>query len=181
MKRIKIILGSVRTNRAGKSVADWVIKEAQKYKGDLVFDYIDLKELNLPFMDEPLSPMASDAYIHDHTKFWSKIIKEADGLVFITPEYNHGYSPVLKNAIDFLYKEWLDKPVLLVGYGGSGARDSIRQLREILVFTGMKPLESQIGIGKIWEAFNGENELKPENIRGNIQQLLAELEKSLVK
>jgi len=94
----------------------------------------------------------------------SQTIKEADGLIFITPEYNHGYSPVLKNAIDSLYKEWQEQPVLLVGYGGSGARDSIRQLREILDFIGMKSLALQIGIGKIWEAFNDDGELKPENI-----------------
>lgn len=173
MKKIKIILGSVRSQRAGIKVADWVDSEVNSYKGSIDFEFIDLKEVDLPFMDEPVSPMVSDLYVHDHTNKWSQRINEADGFIFITPEYNHGYSPVLKNAIDFLYNEWQDKPVLLVGYGGSGARDAIRQLREVLHFVGMKPLDGQVGIGKVWEG------LKQENIRGDIQSLLTELEKSL--
>lgn len=171
MNNVKIILGSIRTQRAGIQVANWVLEEVKRYTGPLNFEFIDLKEVNLPFMDEPVSPMASDDYVHDHTKEWSQRIKEADGFIFITPEYNHGYSPVLKNAIDFLFKEWQDKPVLFVGYGGSGARDSIRQLREVVTFIGMKPLEGQVGIGKIWEG------VKEENTRGNLLELINTLEK----
>lgn len=173
MKKIKIILGSIRTQRAGINVADWVNEEVKKYEGSLEFDFIDLKEVNLPFMDEPVSPMASTDYVHEHTKKWSKLIEDSDGFIFITPEYNHGYSPVLKNALDFLYQEWKGKPALLVGYGGSGARDAIRQLREVLTFLGLKPLEKQIGIGKIWEG------LKPESIRGDLQELLDSLENAI--
>lgn len=178
-KNITVILGSVRTGRAGKAIADWVMKQTEQYQGDLVFELLDLKELNLPFMDEPVSPMASDDYVHEHTKKWSHMVKAIDGFVIVTPEYNHGYPPVLKNAIDFLYNEWKDKPVGLVGYGGSGARASIRQLREILLFTGMKPLEEQVGVGKIWEALDENGNVKQENIRGNIQDLFTQLENVL--
>lgn len=173
MKKIKIILGSVRTQRAGILVANWVNEEAKRYQGQLDFEFLDLLDVNLPFMDEPVSPMASNDYVHEHTKTWSNTINDGDGFIFITPEYNHGYSPVLKNALDFLYKEWQDKPVALIGYGGSGARDAIRQLREVLNFIGLKPLDDQIGIGKIWEGLN------PDNIRGNLQELFNKLENAL--
>jgi len=178
-QNIKVILGSVRTNRAGIKVAHWVMNEAKKYSGKLNFELIDLKELNLPFMDEPVSPMSGSNYVNKHTKVWSKIIKESDGFIFITPEYNHGVSPVLKNALDFLYEEWTGKPVGIVGYGGSGARDSIRQLREVINFIGLKPLEDQIGIGKIWEAFDENETLNLDEVRGDIHKIFAQLETTL--
>ena len=175
MKKITVILGSVRTARAGEAVAGWVKKHTDQMEDKINIEHIDLKKLNLPFMDEPVSPMGSDNYVHEHTKKWSRIIGESDGFIIITPEYNHGVSPVLKNAIDFLYKEWKDKPVGLVGYGGSGARDSIRQLREVLAFVGMKAMEDQIGIGKIWEAFDENGVIKDDHVHGDLEGLLKQL------
>jgi len=180
MATIKVILGSTRENRAGEKVAKWVMSQTKLYSGDLDFDFIDLRDINLPFIDEPISPMASDDYKHDHTRKWSALIQEADGLVIITPEYNHGYPAVLKNALDFLYNEWENLPVALVGYGGSGARSSIGQLRPVLEFMRMKPLEDQVGIGKIWEAFEDNGDLKADHVRGDIHKLLSDLE-NLVK
>lgn len=179
-KKITVILGSVRTGRAGKSVFEWFIDKTAEYGGDVEFSFVDLKELNLPFMDEPVSPMMSDNYVHEHTKAWSRTIAESDGFVFITPEYNHGYSPVLKNAIDFLFGEWKGKPVGLVGYGGSGARDSIRQLREILKFIGMRTLENQVGVMRIWEAFDENGKVKEENVVGDPAGLLAGIEAAVI-
>lgn len=178
-KKILVILGSVRTARAGKAVADWVMNQTEKFTDKLEFELIDLKEINLPFMDEPVSPMSSNDYVNEHTKKWSKIIDAADGFVFITPEYNHGVSPVLKNALDFLFQEWKDKPVAFVGYGGSGARESIRQLKEVIVFMGMKPLEDQVGIGKIWEAVDPDGNIAEEHLQGDILDLFKQLEKVL--
>jgi NAD(P)H-dependent FMN reductase len=178
-KKITVILGSVRTGRAGKAVADWFMDQTAEFNSDLEFDFIDLKELDLPFMDEPVSPMMSNNYQHEHTRNWSRIIGASDGFVFIIPEYNHGYSPVLKNAIDFLFNEWKGKPVGLVGYGGSGARASIRQLREILDFIGMKSLDNQLGIMRIWEAVDENGKVKSENVDGDPSVLLADLAATL--
>lgn len=175
MKKIKVILGSVRTARVGKAVADWVKEYTDAMGGNIKVEHIDLRDIKLPFMDEPVSPMMSDNYVHEHTKQWSRAISESDGFIFVTPEYNHGFPPVLKNAIDFLFKEWQGKPVGLVGYGGSGAQDSIRQLREVLNFIGMKPLEEQVGIGHIWEAFDENGKVKEENVRGDLTGLLEQL------
>ena len=176
--KVKVILGSVRTGRIGKPVADWVMRRAQEYDGDLEFELIDLKEVNLPFLDEPAPARRGHDYVHEHTKRWSKMIKDADALVIITPEYNHGYPPVLKNAIDFLYKEWNDLPVGLVGYGGGGATHSIRQLREVMELVKMKVLEYQVTIARIWEALDENGNVKPENIQGDIHELFRKLEET---
>jgi NAD(P)H-dependent FMN reductase len=175
-KIIKVIIGSVRPQRAGKAVGDWVMKQAETYDGDIEFELIDLKEVDLPFMDEPVSPKAGDGYVNDHTKEWSKRISDGDGFVLVTPEYNHGYAPALKNAFDYLYKEWKDKPAGFVGYGGSGARDSIRQFKEVLTMLGMKFVDEQIGIGKVWAAFDENGDIKEENLRGDIQALFKQLD-----
>lgn len=182
MKKVKIILGSTRTNRAGEKVANWVNEQARTYSGNIAFEFIDLKVIDLPFIDEPVSPMASNGeYAHEHTKEWSKIIADADGFIIITPEYNHGYPAVLKNAIDFLYKEWEGKPVGIVGYGGSGARSSIRQLREILEFVKMVALEEQVGIGEIWAAFDEDGKLDENKVRGDVLGLFKQLDDYLNK
>ena len=106
------------------------------------------------------------------------MIKAADALVIVTPEYNHGYPPVLKNAIDFLYHEWQGMVVGLVGYGGGGATHSIRQFREILEFVGMKTLEAQVTIGQVWGAVDGKGNVKQENTRGDILELFRQIENS---
>lgn len=178
-KNIKVILGSTRTNRAGEKVAHWAMNQLNRVQGDLKFELFDLAEIDLPFMDEPVSPMTSDAYKHDHTKSWSTMINQADGFIFITPEYNHGYPGVLKNAIDFLYKEWKGKPAGIVGYGSSGARNSIRQLREVLIFIGMKPIEKTLGVSHIWEAFDEKSDIKSEFVTGTVDDLVAQLQQEL--
>jgi len=181
MKKIKIIISSTRPGRKGELVAKWVLKETKKYEGNMSFEIIDLKTLELPFMDEPMPPMMGKPYQHGHSKIWSKIVGESDGFIITVPEYNHGYPAPLKNALDFLYNEWVGKPVGIVGYGGSGARDSVRQLREVLAFMKMKPLFTQVGIGAIGAAFNENNEIDNEKIHGNIQELFSELEMHLQK
>ncbi|MDT8296767.1 MAG: NADPH-dependent FMN reductase, partial [Spirochaetaceae bacterium] len=127
----------------------------------------------------PAPPMSGNEYVHQHTKDWSKSISEADGFVFITPEYNHGYSPALKNAVDYLYNEWKGKPALMVGYGSDGASHSILQFREVLEFVGVRPLKDQLGIAQIWEAFDEKGQLKAEKIQGDVVALIQSLKDEL--
>lgn len=91
--------------------------------GDAHFDEIDfadLAEINLPFMDEPNHPVKRQ-YTKPHTIAWSERVDAADAFIFVTPEYNHSFSPALKNAFDFLNKEWWRKAVGFVSYGGVSA------------------------------------------------------------
>ena len=126
MLKIAIIIGSTRPIRKGEAVGKWVFEQAQK-RGDATYELIDLKEINLPFLDEPESP-ATGRYTQEHTKAWSAKIAPFDAFVFVTPEYNHGVCPALKNALDFLYKEWNNKSAGFVGYGNAGGARSVEHL-----------------------------------------------------
>ncbi|MCY7412067.1 MAG: NAD(P)H-dependent oxidoreductase [Salinibacterium sp.] len=119
MAKLLIIVGSVRPGRVGLPIAQWV-REAAQSSGGLDVDFADLKEIALPFMDEPQYP-AKRAYEHEHTLAWSARVDSAEAFIFVSPEYNHSYSPALKNAIDYLAKEWQHKPVGYVSYGGASA------------------------------------------------------------
>ena len=119
MTTVMIIVGSVRPGRVGLPVAQWARSAAENADGVTV-DFVDLAELDLPFMDEPAHP-AKRQYTHQHTLDWSARVDAADAFIFVTPEYNHSYSPVLKNAIDFLFAEWGHKPVTIVSYGGASS------------------------------------------------------------
>jgi len=132
MKKILVVIGSARKGRAADGVAKLVSGVITELGAEAVL--ADLKNINLPFLDEPLTPSEDDfAPNIDSYNIWSKLVSESDGIVFLTPEYNHGTSGILKNAIDWLYKELQDKPVTLVGYGWSGAPFAISNLSETLV------------------------------------------------
>src|SRR4051812_24681437 len=102
--RLMIIVGSVRPGRVALPVAEWV-RSAVAADERFEIDWVDLKELALPFMDEPSHP-AKRQYTFEHTIAWSERVDAADAFVFVAPEYNHSYSPVLKNALDYLSQEW---------------------------------------------------------------------------
>ncbi|MGW4476757.1 NADPH-dependent FMN reductase [Nonomuraea sp. NPDC004354] len=130
MIRIGIIVGSTRPGRNGEAVARWVHDHAVR-RGDAHYELVDLKDYDLPHLDEPLAA-ATGVYEHPHTKAWSGTIGGLDGFVFVTPEYNHSTSGALKTAIDFLFAEWHDKAAGVVGYGVSGGVRAAEHLRQVL-------------------------------------------------
>jgi NAD(P)H-dependent FMN reductase len=127
--KIAIILGSTRPGRNGKAVADWVTdKAAARTAAD--YELVDLADHPLPHMDEPIPPSVGQ-YVGEHTKAWAETIAAYDGFIFVTPEYNHSTSGVLKNAIDYLYAEWNNKAAAFVSYGSVGGARAIEHLRAI--------------------------------------------------
>lgn len=128
MTTIAIILGSTRPNRMGAAVADWVHKRAADRPA--TYDLIDLREVDLPFLDEG-TPPSMGQYEHEHTRRWAETIDRYDGFVLVTPEYNHSTSAVLKNALDHLYAEWNNKACAFVGYGSLGGARAVEHLRAI--------------------------------------------------
>src|SRR5207253_4548518 len=118
MLRIAIIIGSTRPGRNGEAVAKWVYKVAQK-RSDAEFELVDIKDFDLPLLDEPMPPIMGQ-YSKPHTKAWAAKIDSFDAYVFVTPEYNHGISGALKNAIDFLFDECNNKVAGCVSYGSVG-------------------------------------------------------------
>ena len=127
MTRIGIILGSTRPGRNGEQVARWVLEHGLA-PTDATFELIDLLDYPLPHLDEPLPPSMGQ-YQNGHTQEWAAKIASYDGYVFVTPEYNHGTSGVLKNAIDYLFAEWNNKAVGFVAYGAVGGARAIEHLR----------------------------------------------------
>jgi NAD(P)H-dependent FMN reductase len=96
MIKIAIIIGSTRPGRNGEAVARWVYEIAKK-RSDAEFELVDIKDFNLPLLDEPVPPSLGQ-YSKPRTKAWAAKIDDLDAYVFVTPEYNHGTSSALKNA-----------------------------------------------------------------------------------
>jgi NAD(P)H-dependent FMN reductase len=142
MTRIGIILGSTRPGRNGEQVATWVLENASQ-RTDATFELVDLLDYPLPHLDEPLPPSMGQ-YQNQHTKDWAAKIGSYDGFVIVTPEYNHGTSGVLKNAIDYLYAEWNNKAVGFVAYGAVGGARAIEHLR--LVAGELKMADVRTGV-----------------------------------
>ena len=130
MIRIAVIIGSTRPGRNGEAVAKWVYEIARK-RSDAEFELVDIKDFNLPLLDEPVPPSLGQ-YTKEHTKVWAAKIDSFDAYVFVTPEYNHGISGALKNAIDFLFKEWNNKAAGFVGYGGAMGVRAVEHLRLVM-------------------------------------------------
>ncbi|MFJ2198695.1 NADPH-dependent FMN reductase [Streptomyces violaceusniger] len=152
MTRIGIILGSTRPNRNGEQVAQWVHGIASQ-RGDTEFELVDLRDYPLPHLDEPLPPTMGQ-YKGEHTKKWAAKIASFDGFVFVTPEYNHSTSGVLKNAIDYLYAEWNNKAVGFVSYGGVGGARAVEHLRLVVGELQMADVRQQVALSLITEFEN---------------------------
>jgi NAD(P)H-dependent FMN reductase len=143
--KLMVIVGSVRPGRAGLSVALWV-HELTTQLGGFDIDFVDLAELDLPFMNEPKHPKHKE-YRHRHTIAWSERVNAADAFLFVTPEYNYSYSPALKNALDYLHHEWSGKPVGLVSYGGlAGGTRGVAALLPVLSALKMAPTGPNVEI-----------------------------------
>lgn len=156
MHKILVILGTNRPNRNGRKVADWFVEFAARDKR-FEFELIDLSELNLPWLDEPIPSKITTDYVHQHTRDWSKKVDDADGYIIITPEYNHSYPAVLKNALDYLYYEWGQKPIGFIGYGAQYGYRAVEHLRQIAVKFKMAPLSHQVEI-PIFKQLNKDGE-----------------------
>jgi len=143
MIKVGIIVGSTRPGRHADVVANWVLEKAKK-RTDAQFEIVDIKDFNLPLLDEPVPP-SQVQYSHPHTKKWSQKIASFDAYIFVTPEYNHATSAALKNAIDFLYVEWNNKAAGFVSYGASasGGR-AVEQLRQVMAELQVADVRAQV-------------------------------------
>jgi len=152
MTRIGIILGSTRPNRNGEQVAKWVYDIAAR-RSDAEFELVDLRDYPLPHLDEPLPPSMGQ-YHNEHTRQWAEKIASFDGFVFVTPEYNHGTSGVLKNAIDYLYAEWNNKAAGFVSYGAVGGARAAEHLRLVAGELQMADVRQQVALSLLTEFEN---------------------------
>lgn len=138
---ILVIVGSTRARRICPQIAAWIADIGRQTVAAPI-EPLDLRDWPLPMDDEPGIPAAGGGYANPHTSAWSAKIAPAPGFVFVAPQYNWGYPAVLKNALDHLFNEWVDKPAMVVSYGSRGGNHCIAQLRQVLEGLDMKNIET---------------------------------------
>ena len=156
--RVAIILGSTRPGRNGEAVCQWIYGIAKK-RSDATFELVDIKDFNLPLLDEPIPPSMGQ-YYQEHTKVWSLKIDSFDAYVFVTAEYNHGIPGALKNAIDFLFKEWNNKVAGFVSYGSAGGVRAVEQLRLVMAELQVATVRAQVQLS-LFTDFENFSKFKP--------------------
>lgn len=143
---IKIIAGSTREGRFSDKAAVWIAEEIKKQE-EVAVEVLDLRDYNMPFFNEPMSPsFKQEPYKNEAVARFTKKIEEGDAFVVVTPEYNHGTSGVLKNALDWVYQEWNNKPVAFVSYGSVGGSRAVEQLRLNAIELQMAPIRNAVHI-----------------------------------
>lgn len=181
MKKVGIILGSTREGRQGEKVAQWFLNQAKQNK-EVEFELVDLRDWDLPFFNFPISPAYAPAYDPGMQTKWGEKIASFDGFVLVTPEYNHSFPAVLKNALDFVFKEWNNKPVSFVSYsaGPFGGIRAIEHLIPVVVELKMIPVREQISITSIFDAFDENGQLKNPTYAKSVDTIVQKLS-SLMK
>jgi NAD(P)H-dependent FMN reductase len=151
---LHVLLASTRPGRSGEAVARWMHRHAVEH-GQFDVELVDLAEVGLPFLDEPMHPMLRQ-YTQPHTKAWSARVEAADAFVVVTAEYNHGFPAPLKNAIDFLFYEWHYKPVGFVSYGGgvAGGTRATQMLKHVVGSLRMTAIGEGVHIPFIQQALD---------------------------
>ena len=175
MIKIAIVIGSTRPGRVAEAVGKWVYELAQE-RDDAQFEVVDIKDFNLPLLDEPVPP-SQGRYSKEHTKKWAAKIASFDGFVFVTPEYNHGISGALKNAIDFLYAEWNNKAAGFVGYGSAGGARAVEHLRLVMAEVQVATVRNQVALS-LFTDFENYTVFKPasyheKSLNGVFDQVIA--------
>lgn len=143
---IKIIAGSTREGRFSNKAAGWISEEVKKQEGTEV-EVLDLQDYVMPFFDQAVSPsFKTEPYQNEAVARFTQKVGEADAFIIVTPEYNHGTSAVLKNALDWVSPEWNNKPVSFVSYGSVGGARAVQQLRLNAIELQMAPIREAVHI-----------------------------------
>ncbi|MEJ2665700.1 MAG: NAD(P)H-dependent oxidoreductase [Deinococcales bacterium] len=174
--RIAIIVGTTREKRFAMTPARW-LQDVAATRGDMEVELVDLRDYPMPFFDEP----ASNAHVtsrNEVARRWQAKVASFDGFVFVTAEYNHSISAVLKNALDYAAPEWHRKPAAYLGYGGVGAARAVEHLRGINVELQMAAMRAAVHIGgaDFIAARRGEKRLEDmPHLRTGAQAMLEQL------
>ncbi|HEX2146658.1 MAG TPA: NAD(P)H-dependent oxidoreductase [Pseudorhizobium sp.] len=142
--KLAVVIGSIRPNRFADHPAQWIADIARQ-RGDFDVELIDLKDYPLPLFAEAASP-AYAAPENSVAQRWRTKVAEFDAYVFTAAEYNRGPTAVLKNALDYVYHEWNNKPVAFIGYGGVGGARAVEQLRLNAIELQMAPIRTAVHI-----------------------------------
>jgi NAD(P)H-dependent FMN reductase len=160
--KIGVIVGTTRPQRFSEKAANWISELAQKAEGAEV-ELLDLRDYLMPFFNEDHSLGSKPGvYTNDIARGWAARVQEQDAFIIVTAEYNHGYPAVLKNALDYAYQEWNNKPVGFVSYGTMGGVRSVEQLRGVAVELRMAPIRDSVHIVAPWNLQDEQGNFKSE-------------------
>lgn len=172
---IGIIVGSTRENRLSIQPAQWILEKAARAPG-VQAELIDLRDYPLPFYNEARSPKdIKDDYHDEIARAWLAKLKTIDAFIVVSPEYNHGYPGVLKNALDYAYFEWNNKPVGFVSYGTVGGGRVIEQLRLVAIELQMAPIRNAVHIASPWHLMDEQGKLKTDSFEKQGDALIEQL------
>ncbi|MGW6582560.1 NADPH-dependent FMN reductase [Streptomyces globisporus] len=148
--RLAVMVASARPGGAGQTVAKWFLGQAEEH-GYSDVDVISLAEAALPVVtggpaDDPWPPAVADL---------GRRVDAAEGFVVVTPEHNHSFPALLKNAVDWYRREWYAKPVAFVSYGGiSGGLRAVEQLRLVFAELHAPTMRDSVSFHRVWEQFD---------------------------
>lgn len=149
-KKIALIVCSTRNPRVGPQITSFVhdaIKPLAPPSAEITL--VDLEAWNLPMYNESTIPQRvhdPSTYSQPHTRAWSAEISQYSGFIFVTPQYNWGYPASVKNAIDYLFNEWVGKAAMIVSYGGHGGTKCAAQLKQVLEAVEMTVVGKEVGL-----------------------------------
>lgn len=158
MVRIAIVTGSTRPGRLNESVARWALEIASR-RTDAEFELVDIANYDLPLLDEPMPPSLG-RYTREHTKSWAAKVASFDAYIFVAPEYNHGVSAALKNALDFVYAEWNNKAAGFISYGSAGGVRAVEHLRAVMAELMIADVRAHVSLS-LFTDFENYSVLKP--------------------
>jgi NAD(P)H-dependent FMN reductase len=154
-RQILVFYGSYRSDRMGIRLAEFVVERLRR-RGEAV-ELIDAKAVNLPMLDRMYKEYPPGEAPEQLAQLAGKI-RDADGFVFVTGEYNWGIQPGLKNLTDHFLEEWFWRPAAIASYSAgrlSGARASTAW-HGTLSEMGMVVVSSTIAVGGIGHALTAD-------------------------
>lgn len=166
---IPVLLGTSRQGRESEKVAQLIHDHIAK-NPKIETQLFDPRTMHLPQDDE-------NGGIKEQNKEWKETIIRADGLIVVSPEYNHAYPGSLKRALDLLLPEYIHKAVGLVGVsaGGWGGVRAIEQLVQVVRELGLAVTFSDLYFPKVQDAFDDNDKPKDEKVYKRIDDFMTEL------
>ena len=169
--KIGIIAGSTRQGRNSAGVAHWVAQGVAGREG-VESVLLDLATFELPMFDAPMPPMMLNRkYESDAVKAWSQAVDDCDGFIFVLPEYNRSVPAVLKNAIDWLAPEWMDKTAACVGYGSANGIRAVEHCRSILTNFTRHVIRPQVALSIFTDISDGAV-VPSERLQGDLKNMV---------
>jgi len=164
---IPLILGTARQGRESEHAARLVFEQTQKRAG-VETEFIDVRTLPMR-LDDAGEQMKDDKF--------AATIDRCDGLIIVTPEYNHGYPGLLKHALDMNLKEYIHKAVGICGVsaGVMGGARVIENLLPVMRELGLVTIFEDVNFGKVGTLFDERGRLLDENFIRRIDAFLNEL------